>query len=274
MTWHMVEQYGQPSPVECMRERLAEAAVRLGALMDDFELSDTQKTDLAIGCLSHVIAMSYLLRSGWSSAAYQTFRNPLLELLNDFDRVRAARVIETTLGERAPEDWVVDRVLPQASAWLSAALPEMLSRLKTPADEAVNAELSTLARHCLETESWLKTHGTRLSGARLAKLLRQGRRLSAVLELFASGLSEEWQTLRPSLVAWVDCLERWSQGRRVARTVQRSGSQKSQARLRRSEHRLSAQTLAAASALQSSPRAPLVIDRFALVTGRCEWIEN
>lgn len=270
----MVEQYGQPSPVECMRERLGEVAASLGALIDDFELSDEQKTDRAIVCLSHVISMSYLLRSGWTRTAYQTFRNPLLECLNDFDRVRAARVIETTLRERAPEDWDVNRALPQTSAWLNAVLPEMLSSLKTPADEAVNAALSTLAMHCLETKQWLKTDGTHLTGARLAKLLRQGRRLLVVLELFASGLSEDWQTLRPRLVAWVDCLERWSQVRRVARTVQRSGSKKSQARLRRSERRLSAQTLAAAAALQSLPRVPLVIDRLGLVMTCCEWIEN
>ena len=113
----MVEQYGQPSPVECMRELLGEAAAGLGALADDFELSDTQKTDRAICYLSQVIAVSYLLRSGWPRTAYQTFRNPLLERLNDFDRVRAARVIETTLVEHAPEDWVVDRALPQAIAW-------------------------------------------------------------------------------------------------------------------------------------------------------------
>lgn len=281
MTWHMVEQYGQPSPVECLRNLLGEAAVNLCALSVDAELTDVQKTDGAIHCLTRVAALSYLLRSGWSKTTYRAFRDPLLEHLNDFDRVRAARVIEVTLGETAPEAWAVSQALPQATAWLDAALPALLHGLNTPAREAVPAALSTLASHCLESRTWLSARGPGPTGARLAKLLRQGRRLLVTLELLSSGLSEEWQALRPLLVAWVDCLERWTQVRRVARTVRQSVSKKTSARLRRSERRLAAQALVATAALQSQPlaqpRGPLVIDWFWVVQeclGRHERIET
>ncbi len=270
MTWHMVEQYGQPSPVECMRELLGEAAVGLSALTVDLAQSDVQKTDRAMSCLTRVIALTYLLRSGWPRDTYRAFRNPLLERVNDFDRVRAGRVIEATLGEQAPEDWEIDRALPQAAAWLDEVLPDVLAGLRAPTDEEITAALSTLVRHCLESGSWLSANGTSPSGARLAKLLRQGRRLLTVLELFSRGLSEEWHLLRPVLVAWVDCLERWTQVRRVARTVQQSGSKKLRARLRRSERRLAAQTFAATAALQSQPRPPLVIDWFQALQGKHE----
>lgn len=267
MTWHMVEQYGQPSPVECLRELLGEAAVNFCALSVDAELTDLQKTDGAIHCLSRVAALIYLLRSGWPKTTYRAFRDPLLEHLNDFDRVRAARVIEVTLGEHAPEDWELSLALPQASTWLEAALPDLLVGFMAPGNEAVATALSTLASHCLESRTWLDADGPSPSGARLAKLLRQGRRMQVSLELLSSGLSEEWQTLRPVLVAWVDCLERWTQVRRVARTVRQSGSKKSRARLRRSERRLAAQSLAATAALQLQPRMPLVIDWFQVVRG-------
>ena len=277
MTWHMVEQYGQPSPVECLRELLGEAAVNLCALSVDAELTDLQKTDGAIHCLSRVTALSYLLRSGWPKTTYRAFRDPLLEHLNDLDRVRAARIIEVTLGEHAPEDWELSLALPKAGTWLDAALPDLLVGLMTPGNEAVATALSTLVSHCLESRTWLDADGPSPSGARLAKLLRQGRRMQVSLELLSSGLSEEWQTLRPVLVAWVDCLERWTQVRRVARTVRQSGSKKSRARLRRSERRLAAQTLAATAALQLQPRGPLVIDWFQVVQdclGRHERVET
>ena len=201
MTWHMVEQYGLPSPVECMREVLGDASVNLCALPEDHELSDAQKTDRAIGCLTRVMALTYLLRLGWSRTAYRDFRNPLLEHVNDFDRVRAARVIETTLGEEAPADWDLGRALSQTTAWLDVALPEMQSELNAPTAEELATALSILANHCLESRSWLSANGTNPSGPRLAKLLRQGRRLLAILELFSHGLSEEWNSLRPVMIA-------------------------------------------------------------------------
>jgi hypothetical protein len=265
MTWHMVEHYGQPSPGECMGQLLGETAVNLRALSADPELTDLQKTEGAIRCLSRVASLSYLLRSGWPKATYRAFRDPLLEHLNDFDRVRAARVIEVTLGEHAPAQWQLNQALPQATTWLDAVLPDLLRGLLPPTSESVTTALTTLASHCLEPRPWLRAHGPSPSGARLAKLLRQARRLQVFLELFSPGLSEQWQTLHPSLVAWVDCLERWTQVRRVARTVRRSGSEKSQARLRRSERRLASQTIAATAALQLQPRVPLVIDWFQVV---------
>jgi len=253
-----------------MAELLAEAATSLSVLREDPELSEFQQTDGAIAYLSRVATLTYLLRSGWSKTTYSAFRDPLLERLNDFDRVRAARVIETTLGERAPEDWALNHALPQASEWLCQELPTLLSHLKAPADLVLAAALDSLASHCLESRPWLTTNGPAPSGARLAKLLRQGRRLRVVLELFEPGLSDEWRAARPLLVAWVECLERWTQVRRVARTLRRSGSRKSRARLRRTERRQTTQSLASTAALQSQPRMPLVINWFQVVQERIE----
>ncbi len=276
MTWHMVEQYGQPSPAQWMVDLLAEIAIGLRELTESPEHSEIQKTDLAIAHLSRVATLTYLLRSGWSGPVYRVFRDRLLERLNDFDRVRAARVIEATLGENAPEEWQLGCALPPASDWLGQALPTLLGSLCAPADPVVAERLATLARHCLETRPWLTANGPAPSGARLAKLLRLGRRLRVALELFHPGLSDEWRAARPALVAWVESLERWAQVRRVARALRRGGSRASRARLRRTERRQAAQSLAATSALQSQLQIPLEIDWFQVVqerTSACTRIE-
>ena len=201
MTWHMVEQYGQSNPpaflVECLRREADLARDCVDATHPVLK----DHVDVLLAMLSRVAAASYLLRSGCAPGEYRVFRDAVRLHSGQLDQVRAECVLsQPFLSQRLAQPLAVPSVSRQKDLrcalatgnWIADAVPRLLTGLTPPPPASIDAALQRLSDYPERFRGVAETPADQLSASALAKIVRKGRRMSALLELLRPGLPEPW----------------------------------------------------------------------------------